>query len=126
MTTLSPVEASLAAVEACLARVGAALQNSEADALQRASEQLRMAAVHFSQALQGSAASLSPAMVVRVRTVSVRLTSQRDALARMSAVVDRQVSYPCARAGTIDYLRHFAGWTKRWRGAYLPIRRLKA
>ena len=91
MTTLSPVEASLAAVEACLARVGAALQNSEADALQRASEQLRMAAVHFSQALQGSAASLSPAMVVRVRTVSVRLTSQRDALARMSAVVDRQV-----------------------------------
>ncbi|MBW7832845.1 MAG: hypothetical protein H3C29_06485 [Simplicispira suum] len=91
MATLSPVEESLALVEACLARVGSALKNSEADALQRASEQLRLAAMHFSQALQGSAASLSPAMVVRVRTVSVRLTSQRDALARMSAVLDRQV-----------------------------------
>ncbi len=91
MTTLSPVEESLALVEACLARVGSALKNSEADALQRASEQLRLATMHFSQALQGSAASLSPAMVVRVRTVSVRLTSQRDALARMSAVLDRQV-----------------------------------
>ena len=91
MNAPSAVEASLAAVEACLAKVGSALQNAEAEALQQASEQLRAAAVHFSHTLQGSAASLSPPLVARARTVSVRLSSQRDALARMSAVLDRQV-----------------------------------
>lgn len=93
MTSSSFLETALANVESALADVGDALQASEAPQLQRASEQLRTAAIAFSGAFSGfDASQLSPALVVRVKTVAVRLASQRDALARLSAVVDRQVA----------------------------------
>ena len=92
-TSPSTVESALSDVEQALADVGDAMKASEAQALQRASDQLKQTAVHFSNLLAGASASaLAPAVVVRVRSVAARLASQRDALARMSAVVDRQVA----------------------------------
>lgn len=93
MTSISSIEKSLADVESALAQVGEALQTGEAQQLQHASEQLRTAAVAFSRLLSGvDAAQLSTSLVVRAKTVAVRLTTQRDALARLSAMVDRQVA----------------------------------
>lgn len=93
MKNPSPVESSLAEVEALLAQVGKALQASEADDLQQASMQLRDAALRFSQVLDAHRAeALVPAIAVRVRTVGARLASQRDGLARLSAMLDRRMA----------------------------------
>lgn len=87
------VESSLSEVEFLLAKVGEALQNSEAQALQQASVALRDAALRFSDVLtQHRTQAQAPAVAVRVRTVAARLASQRDALARVSALVERQVA----------------------------------
>lgn len=87
------IESALTDVERALAQVGEAMKTSDATELQRASDQLKNTAVHFSSFLSAASASaLSPAVVVRVRSVAARLAGQRDALARMSAVVDRQVA----------------------------------
>ncbi len=93
MSKPSEVEASLEAVEVSLAKVGKALQSAQAADLQNSSAELRDAALRFTQMLDvHSAQALAPAIAVRVRTVAARLTSQRDALARLSAQVDRQVA----------------------------------
>lgn len=93
MSSPSQVEVSLAEVETLLAKMGKALQTSQADDLQQASVQLRDAALHFSQILESHRAqALAPAIAVRVRTVAARLASQRDALARLSALINRQVA----------------------------------
>lgn len=93
MSNLSQVETSLAEVETLLAKMGEALQAFQAADLQQASDQLRAAALRFSQVLDTHRdEALVPAIAVRVRTVAARLASQRDALARLSALVDRQVA----------------------------------
>jgi len=93
MSSPSQVDASLAEVEALLAKVGAALKAAKPEELQRSSVLLRDAALRFSQVLEIHPASTwAPAIVARVRTVAARLASQRDALARISAMVDRQVA----------------------------------
>lgn len=87
------VETSLAEVEALLAKMGKALQASQAEELQQASVQLRGAALRFTEVLESHhAQALAPAIAVRVRTVSARLASQRDALARLTALVERQMA----------------------------------
>lgn len=76
-----------------MAQVGKALQASEAEDLQQASLQLRDAALRFSQVLGTHRAdALAPAIAVRVRTVGARLASQRDGLARVSAMLDRRMA----------------------------------
>lgn len=93
MSSPSQVDASLAEVETLLAKVGAALKASKPEELKRSSMLLRDAALRFSQLLEIHPVSTwAPAIVVRVRTVGVRLASQRDALARISVMVDRQVA----------------------------------
>lgn len=87
------VEISLSEIENLLAKVGKALQDSEAQALQQASMELRDAALRFTDVLASHRAQAqAPAIAVRVRTVAARLASQRDALARLSALVERQVA----------------------------------
>ncbi|MBX3632112.1 MAG: hypothetical protein ABS38_01700 [Acidovorax sp. SCN 68-22] len=87
------VETSLGEIESLLAKVGKALQDSEAEALQQASVQLRDAALRFTEVLaHHPTQAQAPAIAVRVRTVAVRLASQRDALARLSVLVERQVA----------------------------------
>lgn len=89
----SPLESALADVERALANVGEAMQAADPQALQRGSDALKNTAVHFSNLLSGADVhALAPAVVVRVRSVAARLASQRDGLARMSALVDRQVA----------------------------------
>lgn len=93
MSNLSQVETSLAEVETLLAKMGEALQAFQAADLQQASDQLRAAALRFSQVLDTHRdEALVPAIAGRVRTVAARLASQRDALARLSALVDRHVA----------------------------------
>ncbi|MGP1629203.1 MAG: hypothetical protein ACTS5V_04630 [Giesbergeria sp.] len=93
MSSSNPLETSLAEVESLLAKVGKALENFQADDLQQASTKLRDAALHFSQVLDTHRAeALAPAIAVRVRTVGARLASQRDGLARLATLVDKQVA----------------------------------
>lgn len=93
MSSLTQLDGQLARVEAALDKVESALKSSEAEGLQRASEQLRDAAVRFSQLMESDpAGALAPSIAVRMRTVGVRLAGQRDALARLGAAVDRQVA----------------------------------
>lgn len=93
MSKPGEVEASLEAVEISLVKVGKALQSAQADDLQNSSAELRDAALRFTQMLDvHGVQALAPAIAVRVRTVAARLTSQRDALARLSAQIDRQVA----------------------------------
>ena len=93
MSSHSQVEASLDEIEFALANVGKALKASQADDLQKSSAELRDAALRFVQILElHREQALAPAVAVRVRTVAARLGSQRDALARLSAQVDRQLA----------------------------------
>jgi len=84
--TLEAVEEQLAAVSAALVAMNPAM-------LEKSSMQLRQAAVQLSQALEsGQGKSLSSEMSVRIQQVSEQLAMQRDNLARVGALVDRQVA----------------------------------
>ena len=93
MLVASTLEMALAEIETLLDKVGEALQSAQAEQLQLASVQLRNAALRFSQCLESDPAGASgPEFAARVRTVGVRLAGQRDGLARVTALVERQVA----------------------------------
>lgn len=86
-------EACLLAVEQALIQVDEALHHSEPEALQHASVHLRDVASRFAEAFNSETKNAwPPEWAQRVRAVALQLGSQRDALARACAVVDRQVA----------------------------------
>lgn len=93
MTTPLQIETSLTEVEALLVKVGDALKASRPEELQQASTHLRDAVLQFSQVLENhSSQAAATAIAVRIRAAAARLASQRDALARVSAMLDRRVA----------------------------------
>jgi len=89
-----PLEASLSAVEAQLQDVKAALLATDPLTLEKATAQLRAAATSLSQALERSSARASWPEGVdrRVQAIGAELTMQRDQLARLLALTDRQAA----------------------------------
>ncbi|MDA8523749.1 hypothetical protein [Acidovorax sp. NCPPB 4044] len=89
------LEAALAAVESHLADVGALLLQGDAPALERCAPLLRQAALDFSRALESrpaSAPALAPEWAARIRAVRSQLAMQREQLARLAALTERQVA----------------------------------
>lgn len=87
------LEKALAAVEFELQNLSAALLASNPLALQASSEQLRQVAIDFIAALEGiRGKSLSDEMQQRIRKIHAALSVQRDSLARLAAVTDRQMA----------------------------------
>ena len=84
---------TLEAVEAQLAAVSAAMVAMDADTLEKSSLQLRQAAVQLTHALDGARGQALPSgMSLRLQKVSEQLAMQRDNLARVAALVERQVA----------------------------------
>lgn len=87
------VEKALVAVESELKNLSAALLATDPVALQSSSEQLRQVAIDFIAALEGiRGKSLSAEMQQRIRQIHAALSVQRDSLARLAAVTDRQMA----------------------------------
>jgi hypothetical protein len=88
-----PLEPTLAALEKQLEEVSAALLAGDPLALERASGGLRQAVIDFSGMMERSRNQPLPAgMAVRLQKASAQLAMQRDNLARVTALVDRQVA----------------------------------
>ncbi len=84
-------EESFAAVERQLDTVSAHLLSSDALALAASSEALRQATAVFTRCFAGlPSAPLAPAAAQRLHGIRQRLATQRQALARLAAAVDRQ------------------------------------
>lgn len=84
---------TLEAVEMQLAAVSAAMVAMDADTLEKSSLQLRQAAVQLTHVLDGTRGQALPSgMSLRIQKVSEQLAMQRDNLARVAALVDRQVA----------------------------------
>ncbi len=84
---------ALESVEQQLAAVAAAMVAMDADKLQVASTQLRQAAAQLSYALDGVKIQALPSdLATRLQQVHSQLAMQRDNLARVTALVDRQVA----------------------------------
>lgn len=88
------LDQALSTVEQHLEKVSVALLSADSDALQACSQQLRDASVVFAQMLDALPVGtpLSAAMHQRMSAVSATLGIQRESLAKVSAVTDRQVS----------------------------------
>lgn len=87
-----PLNQMLGAVEEKLAAVSAAMIAMDPVTLEQSSAQLRLVAVQLAQGLESVKGQPLPSrMLVRIRRVSELLAVQRDNLARLSALVDRQV-----------------------------------
>ena len=94
-TTLQPMtpEAALQAVEQQLAKMSAALVAADALAAEQSSAQLRRdleALIQASRSLQGQ--PWPEALRPRMQAVSNQLAMQREQLARLGALVDRQAA----------------------------------
>ena len=88
-----PLNQMLDGVEEQLAAVSAAMVAMDPATLEQSSMQLRQVAVQLAQALEGVQGKALPAdILVRIRKISDSLAVQRDNLARLSAVADRQVA----------------------------------
>ncbi len=88
-------EALLGTVESHLADVGALLLQGDAPALERCAPLLRQAALDLSRALDNrpaSAPALPPEWARRVQAVRGQLALQREQLARLAAITERQVA----------------------------------
>lgn len=84
---------TLASVEEQLAAVSSAIQAMDAAMLEKASLQLKQVAVQLVQAMDAERGRPLPLGVSgRIQQVSEQLAMQRDNLARVAAVVDRQVA----------------------------------
>ena len=88
-----PLNQMLDGVEEQLAAVSAAMVAMEPATLEQSSMQLRQVAVQLAQGLEGVQGKALPSDVLgRVRKINDLLAVQRDNLARLSAVTDRQVA----------------------------------
>lgn len=83
---------ALETVEKQLEDASAALQSVDAVLLEQRSHLLRQAVAHFAQAMEGRQGSLPADLIPRIRQVSAQLALQRDQLARVAAVVDKQLA----------------------------------
>lgn len=89
------LEQALSAVERQMSDVSAALLAADALALERSSVLLRQAAMDLSQImgrLPAPQTALTAEIRQRIRDIGTNLAMQRDGLARLSAVTDRQVA----------------------------------
>lgn len=85
---------ALEAVEKLLAEVSSAMLAGDPVALEKGSAQLRQAVADFSRVMEGMHGQppLPVEMAARIQRISEQLTVQRDNLARVTALVDRQVA----------------------------------
>jgi len=87
------LDQALEAVEKQLEDVSAAMLAGDPSALEQCSAQLRLAVAGFSQLMDGVRGRPLPADVAaRIQRANERLAMQRDNLARVVALVDRQVA----------------------------------
>ena len=98
------LEEALTAVEQHLEQVSGALLSLDAPALETASTALRDAAARFTWVLEQSkgisAAQLPPRFEQRLAAIGQQLAVQRDNLARVSVITDRQVAVVVPQAGS--------------------------
>ncbi|GAB2546382.1 MULTISPECIES: hypothetical protein [unclassified Simplicispira] len=83
---------ALEAVEEQLTQASAALKSTDALALEKFSSSLRQAAVDFSNAMERVQGEMPAELVPRIRQVSAELALQRDQLARVAALVEKQLA----------------------------------
>lgn len=97
------LESSLQAVEKELQSISAAMLAADPLVLQQSAQRLRGALADFAQAAQGQ--PWPPALHPRLQAVSNQLALQREQLARLGALVDRQVAslLPPADAADATY-----------------------
>lgn len=92
-STDMPLNQLLDGVEEQLAAVSAAMVAMDPATLEQSSMQLRLVSVQLAQALDGVQGKALPADALRrIRKISDLLAVQRDNLARLSAVADRQAA----------------------------------
>lgn len=100
-STAMPLNQMLDGVEEQLAAVSAAMVAMDPATLEQSSMQLRQVAVQLAQALEGVQGKALPADALRrIRKISDLLAVQRDNLARLSAVADRQAASVLPRQTT--------------------------
>ncbi len=89
-----PLEASLRSVEAQLHDTKAALLSADPLALETATAQLRATATALAQALERapSRAEWPEGLERRIQSIASELTMQRDQLARLLALTERQAA----------------------------------
>lgn len=88
------IEKTLTSIEGLIHQISEALIKSDAQALSRASENLRQGIVDFSQILPrfGKVARDNPALKRRLKRISISLASRRESLIRQSGVVERSLN----------------------------------
>lgn len=87
------LEHALGAVEHQIDEVSSAMLGGDPLVLEKCSVQLRQSIVDFSRAIEGARGNVLPsALAARIDIVSEKLTMQRDNIARVTALVDRQVA----------------------------------
>lgn len=88
------LDLALEAVEKQLKEVSSAMLAGDPLALEKCSAQLRQAVADFSHVMEGAGRgqALPAQMAPRIQRISEQLAMQRDNLARVTALVDRQVA----------------------------------
>lgn len=87
------LEAALANVEQQVEAVSAALLATDALVLEQRSTALRQAATELAEVMRRTdGGSLPPALAKRLQAVGTSVAMQRDNLARVAAITDRQVA----------------------------------
>ncbi len=96
MTALSAptfLEHALRAVEVQLQELSAALLAADPVALQACSERMRQVSINFIAALEGlQVSAVTQGLEQRIHRIHTTLSVQRDSLARLSALADRQAA----------------------------------
>ncbi|MDD2608303.1 MAG: hypothetical protein PHX60_01235 [Giesbergeria sp.] len=94
--TASPhplLESALQTVELQLQALSAALLAPDPQALQNCSERMRQVSVDFIKALEGlRVVEVTQGLEERIRQIHATLSLQRDSLARLAALADRQAA----------------------------------
>ncbi|MFN4120674.1 hypothetical protein [Acidovorax sp.] len=98
------LESALSHVEQQVEAVSAALLATDAPALERCGTALRNAAADLAQVLgRTDRTSLPPSVAQRLQAVSDSVAMQRDNLARVAALTDRQVATVLPPTDTSTY-----------------------
>ena len=87
------LDQALQTVELQLQALSAALLAADPQALQQCSERMRQVSVDFINALEGlQVAAVTHGLEERIRQIHTTLSLQRDSLARLAALADRQAA----------------------------------
>ena len=104
------LETALANVEQQVQAVSAALLATDAPEMERCSAALRQAAAELAEIMgRTDAASLPPALAQRLKVASASVAMQRDNLARVAALTDRQVATVLPQAGSGESVTYGSG-----------------